>query len=227
MKKPLWLLLCVFIVELATSQSLKTCSKENVLDEDLNSISKCKFIKKNAKGDKTSRQLVLKFNSTKGRYLRKRKKEIAKVIDELNGRGLAKKQEAVFSESLKVNKIEKKIYQLQDVDYIPLFKSCENVAENQKLNCFNLEIGSYIQENFEYPEEAIEDEITGKVTVNFIISEEGKIINIEAEDGTNEENVLTKYSKSLIANLPALKPALKKNRQVSISYELQLDFSLE
>ncbi len=229
MKKPLWLLVCVFIVNFATSQSSqsKTCSSEKVKANDLNSINKCQSINTNAKTKNTSRHVVLKFNNTKGRYLVKRRKQVAKTIETIKGKGLLNEsKKSNLPESLKVSKIEKKTYQLYDVDYVPLFKSCEKAPESEQLKCFNVVIGNHIQNNFEYPEEAVEKEIIGKVTVKFVINEEGNITEVKANDGSYEDSILTKYSEELISKLPSLKPAKKSNRKVAISYELQLDFSL-
>lgn len=228
MKKPLWLLICVFLIEIATSQSLKTCSKNKKSKQTLNNINKCQITQTDNKDDtdkNISRELVVRFNN---RYFVKRKKDVVKALDELNGNGVNnEKTSGITNEVIDVSKIEETVYQLHDVDYTPLFDTCKDVSAEQQLRCFNIGIGTYIQENFEYPEEALEEGITGKVTINFVIDKSGKIIKINANNDTNSKNILTEYSEQLISKLPVVKPALKKNKQVSISYELQLDFSLD
>ncbi len=230
MKKAIWLLVCVFLVNLATSQSSKskTCSSKKILTQNLNSINnKCQTVNTNVKNKNIFRHVTLKQSNTKGRYLVKRRKQIAKTIKVAKTKGLANENKnSYLPEALKVSKITRKVYQLYDVDYVPLFKSCEKAPEKEQLKCFNAVVGNHIQNNFEYPEEAIEKEIVGHITVKFVVNENGKVTNVKANDGSYEDTILTKYSEELISKLPNLKPAKKRNKKVAVSYELQLDFSL-
>ncbi len=60
-----------------------------------------------------------------------------------------------------------------DVESIPLFKSCVKVSDTEKNNCFNERMISHIQRNFNYPEAAAAQNIEGKVWVRFIIGKKG------------------------------------------------------
>ncbi|SNR13924.1 energy transducer TonB [Tenacibaculum jejuense] len=223
MKDLRWLLLCLLYAQIVTSQSNKTCEKQKtILIEDLNYINKCKVENKFDK-NQSARRIVLGFNAQKRRFLRKRRKELAKTLNSITSKGISKEKNAELSVNVDISD-SKEVFTFQNVDKLPVFENCTNSSDN--LRCFNVSIGSFIQENFEYPEEAIEDEIVGKVTINFIINKEGKVEAIEATNENNEKNILTKYSKQLISKLSRVKPAVKNGKPVAVSYELYLDFSL-
>ncbi|WP_299714059.1 energy transducer TonB [uncultured Tenacibaculum sp.] len=230
MKDLRWLLICLICVNIVTSQSNRTCEKqEKTLIEDLNSINKCK-----AEGEKNvdaipARHVILGFNSYKSRFFRKRRKELAKIANSISAKGISEEQKAVNLVNEKIDikaseDLENKIFTFQNVDELPKFDNCENSQDN--LRCFNIAIGSFIQENFEYPEEAIDNGIVGQVTISFVIGKEGKVTDVVAIDKENGKNILTKYSEDLISRLSKMKPAMKNGKPVQVSYELSLDFSL-
>lgn len=241
MKKVHWLLVCLFIGNLVTAQSSSTCdSDENtVTEEDLNSIDKCKVIsKKLDKDGKPIRQIILSFNASQGRrFLRKRKaekkaiqkaKEAVRAITELDTKGVKTnaKGGSNAEKKLTINKINRKsAYLLHEVDYVPVFEACKVFKDIKILKCFKSVIGKHIQKNFEYPEEAIEENITGKVSVQFLFDKYGKI-QIKKIIDNNEEKILGKYTAELISKLPKFTPARRNGKHVPLSYELSLDFSL-
>ncbi|WP_075340610.1 energy transducer TonB [Tenacibaculum agarivorans] len=239
MKKLHWLLLCLlFLQQIVTSQSTKTCDSPSKVTTktDLNGVDKCKS--KYAGDDSTpSRYIVLGLNNTKRRFLRKRKKEIqrtkriAESIDalSLSTKGISnEKQQANFKNELGTTKLSNHVYNFQQVDKLPSFQSCKNPEHKDRLRCFNLGIGDFIQEHFEYPEEALDKEIVGKVIVSFVIDKYGDVVNVKAVDENNNDqtSILTKYSEELVSKLSRIKPAEKNGQSVAVSYELHLDFSL-
>lgn len=226
MRRIQWLLLCLFVANTVTSQTSKTtCESDQVKIEDLNSVDKCK----NKEAESTSvidrRQVVLTYNSRKGRFFVKRRKEIAKAVEELNAKGIGNTNtDSNFSENLSVKKIENKALKLIDVDEIPMFTPCESSTE--VLKCFKTQITQHIQENFEYPEEAIENNITGKVSVSFVFDKYGEIKILESVVEDEEDKILSDYTSELISKLPKFSPAKKNGKSVPILYEISLDFSL-
>lgn len=225
MKNLHWLLLCLLYVQTVTSQSNKTCEKqETVVIQDLNSINKCKVEGKTIKSQ-SARHIILGFSNSKSRFFRKRRKELAKTVNSITSVGISNSKKNIkISGDVDIKESESKIFTFQNVDHLPVFENCENSTDN--LKCFNISIGNFIQENFEYPDEAIDNEIVGKVTVNFVINKEGEVVKIKATNDDNKENILTRYSKKLISKLSKVKPALKDGVPVAVSYELYLDFSL-
>jgi protein TonB len=65
------------------------------------------------------------------------------------------------------------------VEDMPRFPGCEHLSTKDKIKkCAEDLLAEYIESNLEYPEEAIDDEIEGKVYVQFIINEDGSISEI-------------------------------------------------
>lgn len=225
MKNLHWLLLYLLCVQTVTSQSNETCEQqESVVIEDLNSINKCK-IEDRTKKKISARHVVLGFTNSKSRFFRKRRKELAKAVNSISSKGISKNQNKTdIKGEIDLKYSRNKIFTFQNVDILPIFKNCKKADDN--LKCFNIAIGSFVQENFEYPEEAIDREITGKVTINFVINEKGKVVDVKATNEANKKNILTNYSEKLISKLSRLEPAKKNGKPVSVSYELYLDFSL-
>ncbi|WP_299675963.1 energy transducer TonB [uncultured Tenacibaculum sp.] len=225
MKDLHWLLLCLLYVLTVTSQSNKTCEKqETIVIQDLNSINKCK-VEDKSKNNQSARHIILGFNNSKSRFFRKRRKELAKAVNSISSKGISNnKKEIKLSGDVDIKESEEKVFTFQNVDQLPVFKNCEDSDNN--LRCFNVAIGNFIQENFEYPDEAIDNEIVGKITVNFVINKEGKVVDIKATNEENKDNILTNYSEKLISKLSKVAPAKKNGKPVAVSYELYLDFSL-
>lgn len=230
MKKLHWLLLCLFLGNIVTAQTPETCESEVVLEENLNSIDKCKAERDN---NKKPRQIVLSFSSAKRRFLRKRKnekkkiqkaKDIVKAVSDLNSKGV-KSKNSKASNVLAVKKLNKSTFMLHEVDDIPLFSSCNGIKGVKVIKCFKQEISKHIQANFSYPEEAVDQNITGKVSVQFIFDKYGKIKIQKIIDG-NEDKILGEYTAELVSKLPKFTPAKKNGKHVPLSYELSLDFSL-
>ncbi len=225
MKHLHWLLLCLLYVQIVTSQSNQTCDKKDqVIVEDLNNINKCKVENKSNKPP-TARQIILRLNNSKGRFFRKRRKELVKYMNTISEKGILNKATKTELEGeVEIDNTRGKVFTFQNVDQLPTFSNCKNAEDN--LKCFNIGIGTFIQENFEYPEEAIENDVVGKVTVNFVIDREGKVVDIKTKNEENKSDILTQYSKKLISKLSKVTPAMKNGKPVAVSYELSLDFSL-
>lgn len=159
--------------------------------------------------------------SDKTRYLIKRKKEAAALVAAKS----KKKSKALTSKKENVKPISNTVYSFKNVDRIPLFLDCSPRNKKEEKKCFGLGISKHIQDNFLYPEEAIDEGIVGKVAIKFIIDKTGQVVNVNATDA-NYKKVLTDYTVELISKLPKFKPATKNGIAVPVYYEFHLDFSL-
>lgn len=110
-----------------------------------------------------------------------------------------------------------------DVEEIPRFTSCKSVDSNKEVECFNHQMMKHIQQNFAYPKYAIENNIEGKVWVNFIIDKKGKVTNIKMRD---EAKILQSEAERLIAKLPKFLPAKQNGKPVNVRYVLPITFKL-
>ncbi|AUC16746.1 hypothetical protein BTO06_17050 [Tenacibaculum sp. SZ-18] len=230
------MLVYLFLVNILTAQTDKVCSSKVVIVEDLNSIDKCKAINdKLDESEKPKRQVFLRLSHLNRRFLRKRKpdskkvfkaKETVKAISELDAKGIKDNSGAsATSNKIIKSKTSTSVFKLYEVDFIPVFKNCGKLVGKDVLECFKEQISIHIQNNFEYPKDALEDEITGKVTVHFLFNKNGSIKIQEVID-PNKDKILSDYTKELIKKLPSFTPATKNGIPVPLTYQLSLDFSL-
>ena len=115
---------------------------------------------------------------------------------------------------------------ITSVDKVPQFEGCEVATNEEALACFYEKMMQHIKENFTYPEEAAEKNITGRIAVQFVIDTDGSIINIETK-GPGNAILLEAEAKRIVALLPKFKPAMHNGKPVKIKYGLPLTFKLQ
>lgn len=86
-------------------------------------------------------------------------------------------------------------------------------------------LNNYLKENVKYPEEAIEQGITGIVMVSFTIDKEGNIQNVKAVSTTPYEPFVEEAIRVVNA-MPKWKPAIRKKQPVNVRYALPISFKL-
>lgn len=123
------------------------------------------------------------------------------------------------------DKSNNSIFTFNSVDTAPVFLNCNIQDNHSPKQCFKLGISKFIQDNFQYPEKAIEDGTTGIVFIKFTVNKQGKVVNVDTTD-ENDSDILTKYCQRLLLNMPKLMPAYKNGKTVEMSYAFQLNFSL-
>ena len=108
------------------------------------------------------------------------------------------------------------------VDEVPVFPGCENATD--KKACFQESMNRHIRKNFNYPLEAQEKEIQGRVSIAFIISKEGEIKNIRKR-GPHEllENEVVR----IIERLPQMTPGKHKGEAVEVPFSIPISFKLK
>ena len=86
-------------------------------------------------------------------------------------------------------------------------------------------IGPFLQKNLKYPGFAVEANVSGKVIVNFVIDEEGKIISATILKGVGygcDEEALR-----VIKLMPKWTPGLKNGKPVKVSFSQAIVFRLQ
>lgn len=215
MKKVTWLLFSLFMINSAFSQSDNDHTVKIKKNNNSSKNIEVEIVyKKKAEVKPTTIKEQENTTTEKTRFLIKRKD---KSLEENN----TPVKEEVKKEVIDFNSV----FTFDKVDIVPVFTDCKVNGSKDSKNCFKSGISEFIQQNFEYPEEAIEDGTTGKVTVKFTINKEGKVVDIVATDD-NDVETLTQYCVELLSKLPKLEAAIKEGKPVATSYEFQLDFSL-
>jgi TonB family protein len=83
----------------------------------------------------------------------------------------------------------------------------------------------HIANNVKYPEDAIKNEITGKVYVTFVVSTDGSIANAKIARGVSPS--LDAEALRVINGLPKWEPGTQRGKTVNVSYTVPINFQLQ
>lgn len=108
------------------------------------------------------------------------------------------------------------------VDVKPVFPGCEESMDAEK--CFKESIAQHIQKNFKYPEKAEESGIEGKVFVQFTITKEGEIDNVNILRGADK--MLDEEALRIVKSLPNVTAAMHNGKKVAIKFIIPIAFKL-
>ncbi len=108
------------------------------------------------------------------------------------------------------------------VDEVPVFPGCENAAD--KRACFQEKIQEHIRKHFNYPDEAQEKGVQGRVTVMFTMDEEGNISNIRKR---GPHRLLEDETERIIAKLPKMIPGIDNGKTVSVPFSIPITFKID
>jgi len=86
------------------------------------------------------------------------------------------------------------------------------------------ELLKYIGEHIKYPEISKENNITGKVFVNFVVDENGKVIKVKVVRGVDP--YLDKEAIRVIENLPSWAPGKQRGKAVRVQFTIPINFTL-
>ena len=106
-------------------------------------------------------------------------------------------------------------------DVPPLFPGCEQEIDAR--NCFQKKMQEHIREHFNYPLEAQEKGIQGRVSVLFTIDKEGRVTNIKKR---GPHALLEKEVVRIIERLPKMFPGKHNGQWVDIAYSIPVNFVL-
>ncbi len=110
------------------------------------------------------------------------------------------------------------------IDEVPVFPGCENVSLEERRACFQDKMNEHIRTHFQYPVEAQEKGIQGKVYVQFIINKEGAVegVRLRGPDKQLEDEV-----RRMVSLLPQMKPGKQQGRPVNVPFSIPVNFVLE
>ena len=115
------------------------------------------------------------------------------------------------------------------VDEMPRFNGCEDIESlEDKMNCSTKKLFDYIYSHLQYPQEAKENNIEGKIVVRFIVNEEGKVQNVtilrDIGGGCGEA------AKKAIESMNDLKqpwiPGVQNGKKVKVFFTMPIIFKL-
>ena len=108
------------------------------------------------------------------------------------------------------------------VDEAPIFPGCEDADD--KRACFNEKIQQHIGKHFNYPQEAQDANIEGRVNVMFNINSEGFIENIKLR---GPDKLLEDEVERIIKRLPEMTPGKHKGKAVNVTFSIPVQFQLQ
>lgn len=83
----------------------------------------------------------------------------------------------------------------------------------------------FIAYNVKYPHEAREQDIMGKVYVSFVVSETGKVKNVEIKRGVHK--LLDEEALRVVRLMPDWKPGKHEGKPVNVGYVIPISFNLQ
>lgn len=114
---------------------------------------------------------------------------------------------------------------LTEVDRAPQTEECSEVEFPQEhMRCIQMFINQHIVDTFEYPEEAKEKNITGRVIVRFVIDKEGIVRDVTVVRSAHE--LLDREAVRVVSSLPQFQPAQKDGKNVGVRFYFPMNLQL-
>ncbi|CAL2074903.1 energy transducer TonB [Tenacibaculum sp. 190524A02b] len=213
-------ILCSFI---AVAQEQCTTPDESIADP--NSITKC-AVEDVKDADGTAKKQVSIEVSTRRRVVRKN--SATALSESKNSHKLANiKKNTLLVGKLELDDNSANISRIPFnlVEEIPLFSKCESEPLIKQAKCFEGQIAKHIVRNFQYPEEALDRGIEGRVLVQFTINELGDVEDIKLR-GPKDGDLLVKEAKRIVTKLPKFLPGKHNGKTVKVKYGIPITFKV-
>jgi len=88
-------------------------------------------------------------------------------------------------------------------------------------------LDNYVNNNIDYPQQAIDDNTSGTIRVSFVIDENGKVKNAHLIGNQKLGNGLDEEALKVINRMPSWKPGKVNGKNVKIRLELPISFQVE
>ena len=85
-------------------------------------------------------------------------------------------------------------------------------------------LDQYIKVHINYPQEAKEQKLTGKVYVQFVVEKDGSVSNVSVRMGRHE--ILNNEAVRVVKEMPNWKPGSNRGKIVRVRYTLPVVFAL-
>ena len=89
----------------------------------------------------------------------------------------------------------------------------------------NEQLINYLATNINYPQQAKDKGIQGRVFINFIVKKDGSIDSVKVIKGIGED--CDKEAVRVISNMPNWKPGMQSGKAVNVSYNIPIKFTLD
>jgi TonB family protein len=115
----------------------------------------------------------------------------------------------------------------QGIDLPPLFPGCKSDLDfKARLNCFQMGLMRHVATTFRFPKEARDQQIQGRVFVNFMIDANGRAQQLQIERSIHY--LIDLEALRVVSELPKMdEPALQKGKPVQVSYTLPINAKIK
>ena len=113
------------------------------------------------------------------------------------------------------------VFQIENVEWAPLFPGCEDMNSSGSISCFKEKIEKHVKRYIRYPKKAKKTGIESIVFVEIIIENDGAIydMTILGPDIFREE------AERIIKKMPLMEPGLNNDLPVAVSYTIPIFFT--
>lgn len=110
------------------------------------------------------------------------------------------------------------------IEHVPVFPGCEGLSKSATKACFQKKIQTHIAQNFIYPQDALDLNIQGRVSVLFVIDKSGQITGIRSR---GPAEILQAEAERIISTLPKMKAGTQRGKPVKVGYAVPIFFKME
>ncbi|MDY8136579.1 energy transducer TonB [Aquimarina sp. 2201CG5-10] len=103
----------------------------------------------------------------------------------------------------------------------PIWPKCDRSTRQTPSQCFGQKLRDHIIRNFQYPELALNEGLSGTVTVEFIVNKKGKVEILEV---TGAHRYLQREAIRIIRAIPKMKPGKWGEKPIAIAYTVPITF---
>lgn len=104
----------------------------------------------------------------------------------------------------------------------PVWPGCEKGSASERQNCFNQKLSQHIAKNFRYPAEEYKKNVQGKVTVEFIVNEQGLVEVKNVSGGT--PGLQAEAKRNILAMPKMSKPGMMGGKPRAIKFTAPFTF---
>lgn len=131
--------------------------------------------------------------------------------------------EIVEATDIVIEEVEEDVTVILDlIDEVPVFPGCEDAKD--KRACFQKMMTKHVNRNIRYPDVAIDLNIQGRVSTQFIIGKDGTIENVKMR---GPHKVLEKEAARIIAKIPKMTPGKQKGKNAKVVFSLPINFKMQ
>lgn len=131
-------------------------------------------------------------------------------------------EEELNAEIQKWDKRDENWIPFSTIDEAPIFPGCENASDTRE--CFRESMQNHIRKHFNYPQEAQEQGIQGRVAIMFTINGEGEIVDIKKR---GPSPLLEAEAERIIKRLPKMQPGKQDGKPAEVVFSIPITFKLK